>query len=97
MPISFSLIVLSSHLVVAVADKVPQFDIAGSCKLDIAATAGLSDDQSVNSCVHDERQARQQLIRQWSKFPAPRRASCTGEARVGGTPSYVSLLTCLQM
>jgi hypothetical protein len=30
MPISFSMIVLSSHLVVAVADAVPKFDIARS-------------------------------------------------------------------
>jgi hypothetical protein len=72
MPISFSLIILSSQLVVAVADKVPQFDITRSCKLDIAATAGLAVDQSTKSCIHDEQQARQQLARQWSKF---RRAS----------------------
>jgi hypothetical protein len=97
MPISFALIILSSQLAVAVADKVPQFDMARSCKLDIAATAGLSVDQSMKTCVHDEQHARQQLARQWSKFPAPRRASCTGQGSIGGTPSYVSLLTCLQM
>jgi hypothetical protein len=97
MPISISLIVLSSQLVIAVADRVPNFDIARSCKLDIAATAGLSVDQSMKSCVRDEQKARQQLARQWSKFPVPRRASCTGQESIGGTPSYVSLLTCLQM
>ena len=31
MPISFSMIVLSSQLVIAVADQVPKFDIAKSC------------------------------------------------------------------
>jgi hypothetical protein len=97
MPITFSMIILSSQLVGAVADRVPNFDIARSCKLDIAATAGLTVDQSMKSCMHDERQARQQLARQWSKFPAPRRASCTEDESIGGTPSYVSLLTCLQM
>ena len=97
MPISFSMIILSSQLVVAVADQVPKFDIARSCKLDIAATAGLSVDQSMKNCVHDEQQARQQLGKQWSKFPASARANCTGQESIGGTPSYVSLLTCLQM
>ena len=49
MPISVSMIVVSSQLVVAVADRVPEFDIARSCKLDLAATAGLSEDQSLKS------------------------------------------------
>jgi hypothetical protein len=97
MPISISMIVLSSQLVMPVADGVPRFDIARSCKLDVAAAAGLSDDQSLKSCMSDERKARQQLAGQWSKFPAPSRASCTSQESIGGTPSYVSLQTCLQM
>jgi hypothetical protein len=97
MPISISMIVLSSQLVMSVADGVPKFDIARSCKLDVAATAGLSVDQSLKSCVRDEQKAKQQLAGRWSKFPAPSRASCTSQESIGGTPSYVSLQTCLQM
>ena len=97
MPFSISMIVLGSQLVMPVADGVPKFDIARSCKLDVAATAGLSVDQSVKSCINDEQKARKQLGSQWSKFPAPSRASCTSQESVGGTPSYVSLQTCLQM
>jgi len=97
MPISISMIVLGSQLVLPVADGVPKFDIVRSCKLDVAATAGLTVDQSVKSCVSDENKAKQQLGGQWSKFPAPSRASCTSQESIGGTPSYVSLLTCLQM
>jgi hypothetical protein len=97
MPISFSMIILSSHLVVAVADTVPKFDIARSCKLDVAATAGLSVDQPIKSCMNDERKAKQQLASQWSKFPAASRASCASQESIGGTPSYVSLQTCLQL
>jgi hypothetical protein len=97
MPISFSMIVMSSQLVVAVADAVPEFDIARSCKLDLAATAGLADDQSLKNCVDDEQKAKLQLASQWSTFPAPSRASCASQESIGGTPSYVSLQTCLQM
>ena len=97
MPISFSMIVLSSHLVVAVADQVPKFDIAKSCKLDVAATTGLADGQPVKSCVNDEQKAQQQLASQWSTFPAANRAQCSSMEAIGDTPSYVSLLTCLQM
>jgi hypothetical protein len=91
------MIVLSSQMVVPVADGVPRFDIARSCKLDVAATAGLSVDQSIKGCMRDEQKAKQQLAGQWSKFPAPSRASCTSQESIGGTPSYVSLQTCLQM
>jgi hypothetical protein len=97
MPISISMIVLNAQLIVAVADQVPKFDIARSCKLDVAATAGLSVDQSIKSCMNDEQKARQQLASQWPKFPASSRASCTSQESIGGTPSYVSLQTCLQL
>jgi hypothetical protein len=94
---SISMILLSSQLIVPIADGVPKFDIARSCKLDVAATAGLAFDQSIKSCMNDEQKAKRQLASQWSKFPAAGRASCTSEESVGGTPSYVSLLTCLQL
>jgi hypothetical protein len=49
MPISISTVIVSAQLVVAVADNVPRFDIARSCKLDVGATAGLTVDQSSKS------------------------------------------------
>jgi hypothetical protein len=97
MPISVSMIALSSQLVIAVADGVPVFDITRSCKLDVAATTGLSDNQSLKACIGDENRARQMLGSQWSKFSASSKAQCIPQESVGGTPSYVSLRTCLQM
>jgi hypothetical protein len=96
MPISFSMVVVGS-LVVAAADRVPVFDVSRSCKLDVAATTGLSVEQSFKNCVNDENRARQQLVSQWSKFSASSRSQCLPLESIGGTPSYVSLLTCLQM
>jgi hypothetical protein len=97
MAISISTIVAGAHLIVAVADQVPTFDIARSCKLDTAATAGDSVQQSLNNCVDDENRARQQLGSQWSKFSVASKAQCIPLEGIGGDPSYVSLLTCLQM
>ena len=96
MPISFSMVVVGS-LVVAAADRVPVFDVSRSCKLDVAATTGLSVDQSLKNCLNDENRARRQLVSQWSKFSASSRSQCLPLESIGGTPSYVSLLTCLQM
>ena len=97
MAISISMIVVSSQLVVTVAERLPTFDIARSCKLDVAATAGLAVAESVKSCIRDEKKARQQLASQWSNFSGPSKAECIPQESIGGTPSYVSLLTCLQL
>ena len=69
MPISISMIILSSQLVIAVADEVPKFDIARSCKLDAAAVTGLAVEQPIKNCMNDEQQALQQLGSQWSNSP----------------------------
>ena len=95
MPISISTIVRGTHLVVAAADQVPAFDISRSCKLDTAATGGLSVDQSLKNCVTDENRAQRRLASQWSKFSASSKSQCIPLESIGGTPSYVSLLTCL--
>jgi hypothetical protein len=41
--------------------------------------------------------ARRQLQGRWPKFPPAMRTNCASQESIGGTPSYVSLLTCLQM
>ena len=97
MPISISTIVVGTHLVVAVADRIPAFDISRSCKLDTAETTGPPVDQALKNCVDDENNARKQLVSQWSKFSASSKAECIPLERIGDDPSYVSLLTCLQM
>ena len=98
MPISFSMVVLSTQLVMTVADVVPKFDIARGCRVDSTQAYDLSTGQNetVKRCVADEQQALSQLQTQWSQFLGPEKAQCTVEANIGGTPSYVDLLTCLQ-
>jgi hypothetical protein len=90
------IIILGSHLFIVVADKVPRFDITRGCRLDNAASSGLTEEQPLNKCISDERRALQQLQTQWSEFATSDRASCTTETTSDDTPSYVELLTCLQ-
>jgi len=97
MPISISMIALSSQLVIAVADKLPSFDIDRTCKLDLSATAGLTNTQSLKSCTMDESRAKRLLGNEWPSFAPASKSSCISQESVGGTPSYVSLRTCLQM
>jgi hypothetical protein len=84
-----------SHAVQA-QNSVPKLDIARGCRLDNAASSGLTEEQPVKKCVSDEQQARQQLQMQWSQFSRSDRQTCTTDTNSDDTPSYVELLTCLQ-
>jgi hypothetical protein len=90
------IIILGSHLFMMVADQVPRFDVARGCRLDNVASSGLAEQEPLNKCMSDEKQALQQLQRQWSGFAESDRATCTTDTTNGDTPSYVELLTCLQ-
>ena len=104
MLLQFSMVVLGSQLMIAVANDVPRFDIARGCKVDSASAfdpkTGM--DATIKRCVDDEQKAKDQLEAQWAGYTGPDRTMCTGEA-VGNKadaaftpPSYVDLLTCLQ-
>lgn len=47
--------------------------------------------------MQDERDAERQLQGMWSGAAAARREICAGGTQIGGTPSYVDMLTCLEM
>ena len=77
-----------------VAD-VPTLNVEKTCR-----EAGSSDpNQTLDPkiCLASEHQARDQLVSKWSSFPAPDRQQCTQMASMGGTASYVELITCLEM
>jgi hypothetical protein len=81
-----------SQLVVTVADGVPAFDTGAGCRAAVALMPG-----SVEACMKDEQDARVTLTSQWETFGASDRATCTQNEATGGSPSYVELLTCLQL
>jgi len=47
--------------------------------------------------MQNEQQARDALQQQWSQFAAADKANCLQVEETAGAPSYVELLTCLQM
>jgi hypothetical protein len=99
MLIPVSMIALSTQIVLTVTDVVPKYDIARGRRLDSAQAfdlnAGLN--ETVKRCVADEQGAMAQLQTQWSQFRATGKTQCIREADIGDTPSYVDLLTCLQL
>jgi hypothetical protein len=93
------MIALGTQLVVMVADVVPKFDIARGCHLDSTQAFDLNTgkDETIKKCVADEQGAMAVLSTQWSQFREADRRQCIEEADIGGPPSYVDLLTCLQL
>ena len=77
------------------ADAVPTFNIVANCKAEIAG--GSSIGETLESCINDEQQARDQLAEQWAQVSKADRAACIREASIDGTPSYVELQTCVEL
>jgi len=75
------------------ADKPPVFDIARNCKEE-TASAGITDPEA---CSRDETQAKNQLAKGWSSYSASQKKQCIAESSIGGSKSYVELLTCLEL
>ena len=77
------------------AQEFPRFDIEATCR---AAPRLLPTDPSpYQSCMRDEARARGQLERQWASVSTGQRDECVRASSVGGTPSFVDVLTCIQM
>ena len=90
---------LGSPLVIPVGDRVPVINVEQTCKASAETdkAMGLDLPQSVENCMRDENAAREQLAAVWSSYSASTRDTCSAEATMSGTGSYVDLLTCLQM
>jgi hypothetical protein len=79
----------------ATAQPLPRFDIEATCRTAQALTA--EDRDPVQGCMRDEADAERQLRAVWSSAAASHRETCAAETQIGGPPSYVDVLTCLQM
>ncbi len=77
------------------AQELPQFNIEATCRAAPPLQGGIQDPYP--SCMREETAARADLQRLWTTFSAEQRGICVRETRIEGSPSYVEVLTCLQM
>jgi hypothetical protein len=76
------------------ADHPPKLDVQTSCEA--AASRGINGRTS-QACMDEENSAQSTLRDKWAQFSVSQRSRCTGLVQTGGPPSYVELLTCLEM
>ena len=79
----------------AKGDKVPNFDVARSCQ-EARAYTGNDKDLAYRGCMKDENDARAELAQKWTHFKPGDRKDCVAQG-AAPVPSYVELLTCLEM
>ena len=84
------LVVLAISQVAWAEHRLPVFDVKPECR----AAESVMPDQK---CLGDEQDARVALEGKWSSFVDGDRGHCIGETTAGGSPSYVDLLTCLEL
>ena len=78
-------------------DGVPELNVKESCG-DAQKFSSQSDNKgnAFKGCMQDEMAAKDQLAKNWNKFKPYDKQSCVEQARAP-SPSYVEVLTCLEM
>ena len=75
--------------------EAPTLNVQATCR----ATPAVNLDQQAtyDNCMRSENAARDRLSKTWGKMRADWRSTCLKTTTLGGIPSYVELLTCVEM
>jgi hypothetical protein len=76
---------------------VPTLDVEASCQAANSGSAAIAPGRDKNARLKDKRRARDQLRQQWNEFTGAERDRCVQLSHLGGMPSYIEILTCLQI
>jgi hypothetical protein len=88
-------VIATGAQLVLVADKVPELKYQTSCRAAVEAAA--MPNRNENACLQDEKAAKAKLKQEWAQFTPAQRSHCVKLSTTGGFPSYVELLTCVEM
>ena len=77
------------------ADGPPTLQVGPSC--DAAGQNSIVLGRSKESCLADETAAQDTMKQNWSKYAATDKNECVGMVKTGGPPSYVELLSCVEI
>ena len=85
------IVILATLSPIHVSDTVPTFDIVRECRYEGGSAA------NIEQCSQDETAALGQLKTEWVQFVGAEKRSCMDTTQIGGSASYVELLTCLEI
>jgi hypothetical protein len=81
-------------VILAAAAPLPRFNVEPSCR---AAAQRAGDPSYLPICLGKERDAREQIQRQWREFTTGVREQCAPRTPVFDRRTYTELLTCLEL
>jgi hypothetical protein len=73
----------------------PTLNVQATCRATPAVT--LDQQATYDNCMRSENAARDKLNKTWAKMRVDWRSTCLKTTTLGGIPSYVELLTCVEM
>jgi hypothetical protein len=73
----------------------PTVDIERTCRESATALGSGNAKEAVDVCVMDEQAARDELVKDWGKYPALAKAQCVQTKEY--LPGYVEWLACVEM
>ena len=79
------------------AEGPPKLDIESTCKSAASASVSISDNSSVEGCLRSEREAHKEAQRRWGDYTPSAKNQCEKQFQAGGYPSYVEMVTCLEL
>ncbi|MGC5777271.1 hypothetical protein [Methylobacterium sp. NFXW15] len=95
LPASALLITLGAGT--ALADTVPVLDVEKTCRSAQLAGSSVNDRASYDGCLRSEKDAKRQAEENWNKFTPAAKKQCEAQFKAGGYPSYVEMITCLEL
>ena len=95
MPALLQIVLAVSQMALA-APQLPSLNTEPSC-LAASRGAAATGTRNEDACRRDESAAHDTLQREWQDFTSEQKSHCVRLAKLGGPPSYVELLTCLEM
>ncbi len=95
MPAALPFALLGAHLVLVAADGPPRLDIEHTCNS--PGRASVSQEAGSDGCLRSERSAGDELRKRWGQFSGSAKTQCSQQSTAGGFPSYVEMLTCLEL
>jgi hypothetical protein len=73
----------------------PTLEVGPSCEAAAQGSVVLGRDKK--ACLGDETTAQDTLKQNWSEYAASDKNECVGMVKTGGPPSYVELLSCVEI
>ena len=88
---------MATSMALAQGGGLPNLDIEAACHASEKAVAAIitAENDMFSSCMSDEKEARDQLDKNWATYPAVDKASCIQPKEY--MPGYVEWLTCMEM